>query len=148
MPSEAISLTTADPSPATGVPVDPFNVVRLVGTVADPGEHRLLAGGAQVVRWALRVPRTPERAGSDLIDCVALEPDLQEQALLWPVGLTLAVSGAIRRRFFRSAGRTATRVEVEAFEVTAHPSAEPESSTGDDADDGSAAVSVVDQPNQ
>ena len=70
------------------------------------------------VRWTLRVPRGAERGGgSDLIDCVALDPVLREQALRWPPSLPLEVWGAIRRRFFRTGGRTATRVEVEVSRV-------------------------------
>jgi single-strand DNA-binding protein len=90
------------------------NDVALCGPVAEAGEERELAGGVPAVRWTVRVPRG-ERGGSDLIDCVALEPALRERALMWPAGMTVEVHGAIRRRFFRAGGRTTTRVEVEVF---------------------------------
>ncbi len=91
------------------------NEVAISGVLAEAGEERELAGGALAVRWTLRVPRGGERGGSDLIDCVALDPALREQALVWPQGAPLEVWGAIRRRFFRTGGRTTTRVEVEVF---------------------------------
>jgi single-strand DNA-binding protein len=94
------------------------NAVSLAGSLAEPGEERQLAGGIPVVRWTLRIPRAPGRVGSDLIDCVALETGLQQQALHWPQGITLAVEGALRRRFFRTGGRSTTRVEVEVHHVT------------------------------
>ncbi len=107
--------------------IDSVNAVTLCGTVSDPGELRPIAGGVEIVRWTLRVPRGPGRPGSDLIDCIALEPVLQQRALAWPLGSVLIVEGALRRRFFRTAGRTATRVEVEADRVTLQTS-EPASS--------------------
>lgn len=94
------------------------NAVFLAGTLTDPAQERALAGGVKVVRWTLRVLRDPDRVGTDLIDCVALDEDLQLRALRWPQGGSLFVEGAIRRRFFRSGGRTITRVEVEARVVT------------------------------
>lgn len=93
---------------------EPVNTVSLRGTVTDPGELRQMAGGTEVVRWTMRVARSPERTGSDLIDCVALHEVLQQRALAWPLGTVVNVEGALRRRFFRSGGRTVTRVEVEA----------------------------------
>ena len=97
----------ADPGPCQ-------NAVLLVGALIEPAERRELAGGVPVVRWTLRVPRGEGQSGSDLLDCVALDDDLQQRALSWPVGLPVSVSGAIRRRFFRTGGRTTTRVEIEA----------------------------------
>lgn len=94
------------------------NEVAIAGLIAEAAEERELAGGVLAVRWTLRVPRETERGGgSDLIDCVALDPELREQALRWPPSLPLEVWGAIRRRFFRTGGRTATRVEVEVSRV-------------------------------
>jgi single-strand DNA-binding protein len=109
---------TAPRSPSSGsaekaAPVLVRNEVSIAGLLAEAGEERELVGGALAVRWTLRVPR--ESGGSDLIDCVALDPALRQQALGWPQGAPLEVWGAIRRRFFRAGGRTTTRVEVEAF---------------------------------
>ncbi len=89
------------------------NEVAIAGVIVEVAEERELAGGALAVRWTLRVPRDAERGGSDLIDCVALDPGLRQQALAWPQDAPLEVWGAIRRRFFRAGGRTTTRVEVE-----------------------------------
>ena len=114
--STELQSSTSIVAPAPG-----GNAVLLTGTLTEPAERRELAGGIPVVRWTLRVPRGAGRsgpAGSDLLDCVALEEELQERALGWPIGLPLTVTGAIRRRFFRTGGRTATRVEIEAESVT------------------------------
>ncbi len=94
---------------------DENNSVSLSGILTEPGEERELAGGVHVVRWTLRVARGGGRTGSDLIDCVVPDPVLQGRALSWPPGSELSVDGALRRRFFRSGGRTATRVEVEVY---------------------------------
>ena len=94
------------------------NAVLLVGTLTEPAEERDLAGGVKVVRWTVRVPRGAGRVGTDLVDCVALDPDLQQRGLAWPQDSKLMVLGALRRRFFRTGGRTTTRVEVEAHRVT------------------------------
>jgi single-strand DNA-binding protein len=110
----------ADPTPDLdeAAPLQPYsqdetNSVSLSGLLTEQPEERELAGGVNVVRWTLRVFRGAGRAGSDLIDCVALDPVLQARALSWTPGSEFAVDGALRRRFFRSGGRTATRVEVE-----------------------------------
>jgi single-strand DNA-binding protein len=122
MPTDTQTAPT-DPSVA---PALPRNDVALQGTLTEPGEERTLAGGANVVRWTLRVPRGADLGGSDLIDCVALDDELRQRALAWPQGLALTVLGALRRRFFRSGGRTTTRVEVEVHEVTEWPTTAPE----------------------
>lgn len=109
--------TGADPLVSTPV-IEAVNSVVLVGMIAEPGESRQIAGGVDVVRWTLRVNRGTDRSGSDLIDCIAMEPVLQQRALAWALGTPLTVEGAIRRRFFRTAGRTTTRVEVEVEQVT------------------------------
>jgi single-strand DNA-binding protein len=111
--------SSSDPAPVQEQPsVVSRNEVAIAGVIAEAAEERELAGGALAARWTLRVPRAAERGGgSDLIDCVALEPEMREQALQWPESAPLEVWGAIRRRFFRTGGRTATRVEVEVFRV-------------------------------
>jgi single-strand DNA-binding protein len=97
---------------------DAVNAVVLAGTIVQPAESLQIASGTEIVRWTMKVRRGPERTGSDLLDCIALEPLLQQRALAWAVGTPLTVEGALRRRFFRSAGRTTTRVEVEADHAT------------------------------
>jgi hypothetical protein len=109
---ESVESSVAD------VVFEAVNSVVLAGIIAEPGEGRQIAGGVEVVKWTLRVNRGPGRPGSDLIDCIALEPVLQQRALAWALGTPLIASGAIRRRFWRAAGRTTTRVEVEVDEVT------------------------------
>jgi single-strand DNA-binding protein len=110
-------------SPSTAAASDPatphvVNLVFLTGALTEPAEPRELAGGIHVVRWTLRVARPAGQSGTDLLDCVALDDQLQQRALAWPIGLPIAVVGSVRRRFFRAAGRTATRVEIEVERVT------------------------------
>jgi single-strand DNA-binding protein len=110
--------SSPDPAEGPAPSVRARNEVAIAGVIAESAQERELAGGAMAARWTMRVPREAERGGgSDLIDCVALDPALREQALRWPDSTRLEVWGAIRRRFFRTGGRTATRVEVEVFRV-------------------------------
>lgn len=108
---EATPPGSADPTPVDEEPA--FNAVFLSGILTEPAEERELAGGVIVVRWTLRVRRGSGRVGSDLIDCITMDSELQQRALAWPAGCALSIEGAIRRRFFRTGGRTTTRVEVE-----------------------------------
>ena len=67
----------ADPGPAAeAAPVPVRNEVAIAGLLAETAEERELAGGALAVRWTLRVSRGERGGGSDLIDCVALDPEL------------------------------------------------------------------------
>jgi len=113
---EATPPGLADPALVDEEPA--LNAVFLSGKLTEPAEERELAGGVKVIRWTLRAPRGVGRVGSDLIDCITMDSDLQQRALAWPAGSALVVEGAIRRRFFRTGGRTTTRVEVEAHLVT------------------------------
>jgi single-strand DNA-binding protein len=115
-PTALIHPTPAEPADLTAENTA-VNSVVLTGIIAEPGEARQIAGGVEVVQWTLRVSRGPGRTGSDLIDCIAVDPVLQQQALTWELGAPVTVCGAIRRRFFRTAGRTTTRVEVEVDQV-------------------------------
>lgn len=116
-PEKSLLRAVPDDSPLQS---HPCNEVALYGTLTEPGEERALAGGVGVVRWTLRVPRGLDVGGSDLVDCVAVDEELRQRALGWSPGLAMTVHGALRRRFFRSAGRTATRVEVEVHQATEH----------------------------
>jgi single-strand DNA-binding protein len=97
---------------------DIVNSVILAGTIVVAGEVKPLAGDIEAVQWTVKVPRGPGRSGNDQFDCLALEPVLQQRALAWEVGTPMTVEGALRRRFFRTGGRTVTRIEVEVDQVT------------------------------
>jgi single-strand DNA-binding protein len=68
------------------------------------------------VTFRLVVPR-PEaaRRGAtvDTLDCVAWKPALQRRMLRWQGGETVAVSGSLRRRFWRGPAGASSRTEVE-----------------------------------
>jgi single-strand DNA-binding protein len=75
-----------------------------------------------MVSFRLVVPRATQAARADgvrrpsidTIDCVAWPARVRRAALAWQPGDTIEVEGALRRRFWRSAGGgPASRCEVE-----------------------------------
>lgn len=92
------------------------NEVRLVGRLAAEPQARELANGETVWLVKVSVPRGPVRRGKqagDLVECAVWEPRLQRAVAKRKEGDVVEVEGAVRRRFFRAAGVTASRVEVE-----------------------------------
>jgi single-strand DNA-binding protein len=99
---------------------EPVNEVRLVGRLgADPQVRELPSGDTL---WTLRVvvDRPPVPPGTarrgqrvDTLECAVWAGRLKQQVGNWSAGDVVEVSGALRRRFFRAAGATASRVEVE-----------------------------------
>jgi single-strand DNA-binding protein len=100
---------------ATGAAV---NEVRLVGRVSQPPEERVLPSGDAVWSFRVVVARPAEesstaRAGVDALECVAWSGRVRRSVSGWSAGDVVEVSGALRRRFFRTGGAVASRVEVE-----------------------------------
>jgi single-strand DNA-binding protein len=95
------------------------NSVTLCGRVSSSAIQRELPSGQRIVtfRMVLARERTPMTKGSaqtsDWVDCVVWGGRCRRSALRWKVGDIVEVEGALRRRFFRAAGATSTRVEVE-----------------------------------
>jgi single-strand DNA-binding protein len=99
--------------------VEALNEVRLVGRLAADPQLRELPSGDTV--WMLRVvverplpagrPRPRQRV--DSLECTVWAGRLKQQLKGWSAGDVVEVSGALRRRFFRAGGATASRVEVE-----------------------------------
>lgn len=92
------------------------NEVALVGRVAQDPEQRELPSGDVI--WVFRlVVRRPEGSASrqsvDTLDCVAWPGRAQRSVRSWRGGDVVELRGAVRRRFFRTAGGAASRVEVE-----------------------------------
>ena len=95
------------------------NEVRLVGRLAADPQLRELPSGDTV--WNLRVvvervvPPNQEkpRQRVDSLECAVWAGRLKKQVEKWEAGDIVEVSGALRRRFFRAGGATASRVEVE-----------------------------------
>ncbi|GAA1774995.1 hypothetical protein GCM10009795_021320 [Nocardioides hankookensis] len=91
------------------------NEVRLVGRVSQAPEERVLPSGD--VLWTFRV--VVQRAGAsgrtsvDALECAAWSARARRSVASWQAGDVVEVSGAMRRRFFRTGGGAASRVEVE-----------------------------------
>lgn len=97
------------------------NEVRLQGRVSGAPEVRELPSGDELVLVRLVVPRQAARPRADgrrspsvdVIDCAAWDARARRTITAWEEGDQVAVVGALRRRFFRAGGQTASRVEVE-----------------------------------
>ena len=106
------------PVPDTGAD-QAHNEVRLVGTLAAEPQLRELPSGDTV--WSLRVVverpaatgRRQSRQRVDSLACAVWAGRLRQQVAGWRAGDLVEVSGALRTRFFRVGGATASRVEVE-----------------------------------
>jgi single-strand DNA-binding protein len=99
------------------------NVVTLSGRLTAQPEQRTLPSGDVLMTFRVSVRRrdTPLSRGSkqsaDWVDCVAVGARCRRSVASWSVGDEVAVEGALRRRFYRTASGAATRLEVEALAV-------------------------------
>jgi single-strand DNA-binding protein len=105
------------PEAATAV-----NEVRLAGRVSGVPREVGLPSGDVLVQLRVVVPRPSEsvRAGGprvDTIDVSCWSARTRRVALKLAEGDQVEVSGALRRRFFRTAGVPASRYDVEAQTV-------------------------------
>ena len=93
------------------------NEVRLVGRVSGQPEERVLPSGTALWTFRLVVPRLAPREGTrqsvDVLDCAVWGGRVRRAVASWGDGDHVEVSGAVRRRFFRAGGGTASRVEIE-----------------------------------
>jgi single-strand DNA-binding protein len=95
------------------------NEVRLRGRLAADPRLRELPSGDTV--WNLRVVverrvlpgKDKPRQRVDSLECAVWAGRLKKQVEKWEAGDVVEVDGALRRRFFRAGGATASRVEVE-----------------------------------
>jgi single-strand DNA-binding protein len=95
------------------------NEVRLLGRLAADPHLRELPSGDTV--WNLRVVverrvlpgKDKPRQRVDSLECAVWAGRLKKQVEKWEAGDVVEVDGALRRRFFRAGGATASRVEVE-----------------------------------
>lgn len=100
---------------------DETNEVLLRGRLSRPAEERVLPSGDTV--WTFRVvvgrPRLPgsrrddTRARVDALECAVWSGRVKRSVPTWRDGDVVEVSGALRRRFFKSGGATVSRVEVD-----------------------------------
>ena len=101
---------------------EPRNEVVLVGRVSADPEDRELPSGDVLTTFRLVVDRPPPRrplpeglrpASCDTLDCVVWAGGARRSARGLRAGDVVAVEGALRRRFWRSPGGSASRCEVE-----------------------------------
>jgi single-strand DNA-binding protein len=97
------------------------NEVIVAGRLSAAAIEKVLPSGDRVVSWRLVVERPAQvsRTGVDVIDCAAFGARVRRSALRWTPGEVVEVSGAIRRRFWRSGAATASRWEIDVTKAAA-----------------------------
>ena len=93
------------------------NEVRLVGRISQEPVERVLPSGDSVWTFRLVVARAGDGGKSrqtvDSLECAAWNGRVRRSVSCWSVDDVVEATGAMRRRFFRTAGGPASRVEVE-----------------------------------
>ena len=97
------------------------NEVVLVGRLAATAQDRELPSGDVLTTWRVVVdrPSAPPRADGgraptvDTLDCASFGKGVRRVVAGWAPGDVVQVEGALRRRFWRSAGGASSRCEVE-----------------------------------
>ena len=91
------------------------NEVRLIGRLSQAPEERVLPSGDVLVTFRVVVPRPAPsgRSTVDALECAAWSSRARRSVATWKPDDVVEVIGAVRRRFFRTAGGAASRVEVE-----------------------------------
>jgi single-strand DNA-binding protein len=98
-------------------PEPSVNEVRLVGRLSQDPQARILPSGDQL--WTFRVvvartgPPVQARATVDALECAVWSGRCRRTVATWRSGDVVEVTGALRRRFFRTGAGVASRVEVE-----------------------------------
>ncbi|KUG54389.1 single-stranded DNA-binding protein [Serinicoccus chungangensis] len=114
----------------TSTPAAPANEVHLRGRVSGAPTQRELPSGDVVVQLRVVVARTQRRGrGSasasaqrvDTIDVSCWSARARAAALRLEDGSGVEVTGALRRRFFRTSAGAASRYDVEATSLRAVP---------------------------
>jgi single-strand DNA-binding protein len=109
---------TAESEAASGLSVASANTVHLVGRLSEVAAERVLPSDAVMCTFALVVDRLDTQLASrqrvDVLPCVAWSGRVRRSAQAWRPGDVIEISGALRKRFFRTkAGTTGSRMEVE-----------------------------------
>jgi single-strand DNA-binding protein len=87
------------------------NEIVLVGRVTSPATDRVLPSGDTITSWRVTVDR--DGGGFDVVDCTAWSAKTRRSAAAWHKGDVVEISGALRRRFWRSGGALASAYDVE-----------------------------------
>lgn len=91
-----------------------MNVTIVRGTLSRPPDTRVLASGTTVVSYDVTV-RPPDGGPAETVPVSWFEPPAAAARL--GEGDEVLVTGRVRRRFFRAAGRTQSRTDVVADTV-------------------------------
>lgn len=97
------------------------NTVQLSGRLAAEPEERVLPSGDRLWTCRLIVPRAEARTlasgrkgpSVDVVELAGWSSKVRRSMRTWRAGDVVGVEGALRRRFYRSGGQTASRMEVE-----------------------------------
>lgn len=92
------------------------NSVHLIGRCSTPAIEKELPSGDKVVEIRLIVARD-DREGFDTFDIALWSSALRKRALSLKDDEWIEVSGALRRRFWRAGGASASRWQVEGREL-------------------------------
>jgi len=104
--------------PSVGADPD-VNEVRLVGRLGADPEERVLPSGDSLWTFRINVARPPAKRArhpgqrTDSLDCAVWGGRPRRTVSTWAKGDLVEVTGSVRKRFFRTGGATASRVEVE-----------------------------------
>ncbi|TDC48571.1 single-stranded DNA-binding protein [Jiangella ureilytica] len=101
------------------VPAEHLNEVRLVGRLSAEPEVILLPSGDEIVsaRLVVQRPRPPAGLGAprrvDTVTCTAWASAQRRKLRVLEEGDTVEITGALRRRFWRSGGAGQSTFEIE-----------------------------------
>ncbi len=118
----------ADEPAGSGQPVH-VNDVRLVGRLSAEPELREMPSGDVMMSFRLVVERAPAARKKapprsptvDTLDCTAWRKDVQRSLRAAVPGDVLELTGALRRRFWRSATGPSSRTEIEVTGLRRRP---------------------------
>jgi single-strand DNA-binding protein len=95
-------------------PAEDENQVVLRGRLAAEPVLRTLPSGDELCTFRITVRRPPDsRAAVDSIDCVTARARVRRTVFAAVPGTTIAVTGRLHRRFWRTPAGPASRYEVE-----------------------------------
>lgn len=92
------------------------NEVLLVGRLAAEAVEREMPSGDLLTQFRLVVDRPAEArrsASVDTLDCGSWRADVRRSLASWTAGDVVEVHGAVRRRFWQTAGGAVSRYEIE-----------------------------------
>lgn len=108
------AVSSSEPVPSLAV-VD-ANEVHLIGRLSAVAEQLPMPSGDVAAKFRLIVARPPggvSRVRSDALDCVSYRKAVVRSSRGWAEGDRVEVTGALRRRFWRTGTGVASMIDVE-----------------------------------